>query len=398
MKELMKAPKKGRTKGAQNRPPGTGSIYQRKDGRWVASITLGYEVDPRTGRKKRVYQDKYFHSEPEAGRWLARALLELEQGSFIPPDRITVGEYLTDWLENVVRPMKEPGTYAGYASTLHKHVIPEIGTIPLQKLNSQQVQALWARLYTLGVSKKRVSNVRETLGTAYRHAVKLGLVARDVVAPTTVAKHRTPEMQVFTKEEVARLLAAASTHRLYAAFVLALMLGMRVGEYLGLHWADVNLSAGTVRVRGTVQQVSGQGLVYKRAKSASSERTLHLPQRCIEALSARREIQMQERERAGANWEEHGYIFTSRTTGRGIPSTTFREIHARLCKKADVSNLTVHVMRHTAITHQILSGIPIPIVSKLAGHASPVITMRVYSHVVESMNASIADRLDELWG
>lgn len=381
-----------------NRTPGTGSLYRRADGRWVADITLGWRISPTTGKRERIHETKYFKSEPEAEAWLSQANYEKKQGGRIAPDRITVAQFLSEWLESIVRPTKAQRTHEGYSSTIRTHVIPAIGHVPLQKLTSQQVQAMLGYMIGQGIAPNHVIRARTLLGTALKHAVRFGYVSKSVVAPTVAPRHVKYKITVLTQEQAGVLLSTVRADpwwsAYYAAYVLALVLGLRVGEYLGLRWADIDFAARTLSVKGTLQSQAGKGVVYKSPKSPSAYRTIHLPTVVLDALQERKAVQ--ECQRSAPRWHERGYVFTTRT-GQALGYAAFWRAFVVLRTRAGIPKIRIHDLRHAAISHQILAGIPIPIVSKMAGHSSPVITMQIYSHVIEASYSGAAEKLEELW-
>lgn len=374
------------------RAPGSGSVYPRKDGRWVASLTLGYQLIAGTTKRKRISQDTYHRTEAAARRWLDAANAEVEAGRYITPDKVTVGEYVTDWLENVVRPTKEPLTHLTYLKIARTHIIPALGPLPLQKLTPAQVQAMLTSVASGGGSVALVRYVKVVLGAALKQAVAWGLVQRNVASLALLPSYRTPEMHAPSKEEVGRLLAATAPHPLHAAFVIAAVLGLRVGEYLSLRWTDLDLTRETLRVRTTVQQVTGMGLLVKRAKTQSSERTIHLPNIVLRALVARRDIQALDGQ-AGAE-----YIFTT-PQGNLYSPNRLRLIFYRLRAQAGIpKTVRLHDLRHFAATTALANGVPLPVVSKMLGHASVTITLKTYIHLIPEMQDSAVAKLNEIWG
>lgn len=357
----------------------------------MASVTLGYEVDAKTGKHKRVSEDTYHHSEPEAQRWLDRANAQLEAGKYITPDRVTVGEFVRDWLENVIRPTKEPSTHTAYLKAARCNIIPHIGSVPLQKLTPAQVQGMLTRITSEGGSVAAVRYAKIVLGAALKQAVAWDLVPRNVASQAVLPSHRAPEMKVLSREEARTFLAATETHPLHAAFVIATVLGLRVGEYLSLRWDDLDLTNGTLRVRTTIQQVAGRGLLIKRTKSRASERLVHLPEIVTRALVARRDLQ------AGEGHADAAYIFTAPRGGLYSPGR-FRDIFYKVRERAGVQKVRLHDLRHTAASVMLAGGVPITTVSKILGHKDPSVTLRIYAHVLQGMEQEAVQMMDRIWG
>lgn len=143
---------------------GEGSVYQRKDGRWAASITL-------ENRKRKTFYGK---TRKEVHEKLRIALNEQKQGILSTGPQQTMRQFLEQWLEEVHKPSIRIGTYKGYRRYLDTHIFPDLGHIPVQKLTPQKVQAFYARKQQEGLSAKSVNNIHGMLHKALDHAVRWG--------------------------------------------------------------------------------------------------------------------------------------------------------------------------------------------------------------------------------
>ena len=205
-----------------------GSIYKRRDGRWVAVVNLGWRDDRRWrksfyGRTRREVQDK-----------ITAALRAHQLGLPVAPERMTVAQFLKRWLEDVVRPNTRPKTFQTYSDFVNHHIEPALGRFTLSKLAPQHVQAFMNGKLKAGLSPRTVKHLRDTLRNALNVAVKWGLLVRNVsslVGPPRIPKN---EIRPFTPEEAQQFLAATRGHRLEALFTVTLCLGLRQGETLGL--------------------------------------------------------------------------------------------------------------------------------------------------------------------
>ncbi|GLV78613.1 hypothetical protein Shyhy02_66130 [Streptomyces hygroscopicus subsp. hygroscopicus] len=166
-------------------------------------------------------------------------------------------------------------------------------------------------------------------------------------------------------------------HRLHALYVLALLLGMRRGELLGLRWSAVDLERGTLTVLTNLQRVGGE-LRLVLPKTRSSERTIPLPPLAVSALRAHQERQAQERAAAGMAWQENGLVFPSRI-GTPYEPDNLRRSWDPVRKRLGL-DLRFHDLRHTCITLLLDLGVPVHIVQQIAGHSDHGVTMQVYAH------------------
>jgi integrase len=368
-----------------------GSIYQRQDGVWVSVLNLGWQ----DGKRKRKYL--YGKTRKEVAEKLTEELGKQQRGLPVDVPRQTVGQFLAWWLEHEVKPNREPGTHARYESTVRIHLVPDLGKHQLAKLTAQHVAALLRRKEAAGCTPQTVFRIRTVLGIALNRAVKLDLVARNVVSLVDSPKVPQTEVQPWTREEALRFLDVARQDRFGAVFSVALALGLRQGEALGLTWEDVDFDRGVLHVRYQLQRVTGQGLVRKRLKTARSRRSIALPREVVEALRAHRVKQLEARLVAGGRWQETGYVFTSTIGTPAHPSEVGRT-YQKLVKAAGVPYKRFHDQRHWCATLLLAQGVPTRMVMDLLGHSRIRTTMDLYGHVLDEGRRDVADAMGRILG
>ena len=365
---------------------GEGTIRKRADGRWEALLTV-----TRDGRI--VRRSIYAHTREEVARLLRRALRESEAG--VPPasGTETLATFLAVWLE-ATRSSLRPQTWSTYERHLRLHVLPYAGRIRLAKLQPYDLQALYRGRLEEGLSSTTVHHVHAILHRALGQAVRWGTVPRnvaDLVDPPRMSRF---EMRALTAGEVRRLLDAARGDRLEALYVLAVSTGMRRGELLALHWQDVDLPLRRASVTGTMQRTP-EGLVIGQPKTSKSRRLVMLSDMALRALERRREIEIAERASAGPLWYETGLIFPN-AIGRPLePGNLLRRSYWPLLQRAGLPRMRFHDLRHTAATIMLSRGVHPKVASEILGHATVAITLDLYSHVTESMQAEAAQLMDE---
>jgi len=264
---------------AKRRGHGEGSIYQRKDGRWAASITLDH-------RNRKYF---YGNTRREVQEKLKVALREQQQGTLVTAAQQTLKQYLEHWLEDACKPTVKLLTYDKYHIMVHYHLIPALGDVPLQKLTPEMLQKFYRQKLDEGKMPGTVVVIHAVLRRALENAVKSGLIARNIaklVTPPRIERH---EMQVLTVEQAERLLEVARGSSLDALLMMALMTGMRRGELLALRWADVNFEQGTVFVHRTVALLAPYGYVEGEPKTKAGRRRIALPDVAVEALKMQQE-------------------------------------------------------------------------------------------------------------
>ena len=216
-----------------------GSIYKQRSGLWAACLHVGYKDG------KRVRQYYYGKTQQEAQKKRDDAKAALAAGQPLKPERATVGEYLDQWLEQIARRNTRPKTFATYRDLVNKHLKPGLGDEPLGKLSVHRVQLFINNRIDTGLSLKTVKHIRDCL----RNALNVAANEWNLIPSNPVPKVRLPripkrEMKFFSLNEAHAFMAATRNHKLEALFQIALMLGMRQGELLGLRWADIDLEKG----------------------------------------------------------------------------------------------------------------------------------------------------------
>jgi integrase len=247
----------------KQRGHGEGSIYQRKDGRWAASITL-------EGRKRKTFYGK---TRKEVQEQLKVALREQQQGTLVTGPQQTMKHYLEHWLEEVHRPAIRFTTYRGYRIFLDKHILPALGHVQVQKLTPQHVQAFYTSKLKGELSAKTVRNIHGLLHKALDNAVRWGLVPRNVCDAVSLPRKTRHEIQPLTRAQAQQLLEAARGHALQGLLTLAITTGMRAGELLALRWQDIDFDGRSLHIRRSMSFIPGKGYVEFEPKTAKDRAT-----------------------------------------------------------------------------------------------------------------------------
>jgi integrase len=362
---------------------GEGSIYQREsDGRWCASVDLGYVNGRRT--RKMVYG----RTRKEVAEKLKALHRDQASGAPIITERRTVAQYLNRWLDDVVSQRNKPRTQESYQAMVRLHIAPLIGHYQLSKLAPQHVQAMLNELPKKGLSARTVHYARAILRRALNQAVRWKLVAFNAAEPVEPPRVEKTELQPLTLAQVQALLEAVRGHRFETIYRVALSLGLRRGEVLGLQWSDVNFEARTLRITGTLQRVRGK-LVRTSLKTVDSKRTLSVPETLLAALRAHRDVQQE-------LWPDAAYIFVS-TTGTPIEPMNLRNHFKAILKQIGLpATIRFHDLRHSCATLLIAQGVHPRVIQSILGHAQISTTMDIYGHVMEETQRDATDKLDAL--
>jgi len=385
----------------RKRANGEGSITRRADGRYAASITLGWVYDPESGRTRQDRRWKYSRVRREVKEWLDSMIERRDRGdvgSTTARHIRTVGEFLSAWLDEVVRPNRRPKTYLLYEGWVRTYYLPVMGDVPLSDLTARHVVALRNRAAARGVSDATAAQVMMVLSVALNVAVNWGLLSYNPVQRVEKPRVEREERPVLTREQATLLLATVASDRLFALYVLQLMFGFRIGEVCGLQWQDVDLERGRLSVRRQLQWqgASGGGLVLVDLKTRAGRREMDLPRLAVEVLQRHREAQHREALAIGPLWREGGSVFTM-PDGGPIDPKRLREQFYRALDAAGLPRIHFHDLRHMAGTRLAEDGVDVKTISTLLGHANSTITRDLYLHTTPRMKRDVADRLDTMF-
>ncbi|MEV0734820.1 tyrosine-type recombinase/integrase [Streptomyces sp. NPDC050549] len=405
----MTAPRK------KTRANGEGTIYQRKDGRWEAA---GY-VLAADGSRKRVRV--YGTTRKDAADKLAEKITDSNRGLPVAAADSTVGMYLAYWLSSVAIHRLRENTHTRYATCIRLHLIPGLGTKRLARLTAKDVRTVLDRLRTTcqccahGLDAARhhccaigeccgkrlspltVTYVHSVLKSALEHAVREDELPRNVARNVKTAAPRPRRFTPLTAAEARQLLQASKTDRLHALYELALRTGLRKGELLGLHWEDLDLDAGTVSIRRSLQRTRTGGLTALPTKTRASERRIALPTECVHSLKSHRERQEAERKVAGVGWKDSGLVFAVPTGGPIDPANMTRRF-GRLLDRAALRRIRFHDLRHSTATLLLEQGVDLVVIKELLGHAHIGVTAGVYAHVRLRLQRQAIDTLGTILG
>ena len=373
----------------RRRGNGEGSIFQRTDNGWVASVTMGYNQNGLQARK-----NYYGKTRAEVVRKLDEARKMLAEGRPLSPEKQTVSQFLTRWLTDVVHASTSPKTHRTYSDLIAKHLAPGLGRIDLQKLDPQQVQHFLNTKSASGLSPTTVKHCRDCLRAALNVAMRWNLVVRNAAALAKPPKRVRRKATVYTRDQAQEFIQAIEGHRLETLFLVALCIGVREGEVLALGWPEVDLAAKTIHIRHSLQRIDRK-LQLVPIKTEESQRSIRLPDLVVSSLIAHRERQQVEKAAAGEDWVETGRVFTT-SRGTFLDARNLLRSYYALRKVAALPKIRFHDLRHSAATLLRAAGIPTPAISKLLGHASTRTTEEVYSHVLPDMERQAAAKMDEI--
>jgi integrase len=451
-----------KTKKSSRTPNLRSSIYLGSDGWWHGRVTMGVKDDGSPDRRHRKAR-----TEPEVTAKVRKLENERDAGKVNKPGRApTLAEWMTTYLDTICVRLVASGTMAprtldDYRSKTRLWIIPLLGQHRLDRLLPEHLDRAYTRMSEAGLSPATVLKVHRILSRALAVAMRRDKVARNVTKLVDAPSPEDVEINPLTADEARRVLAVAQHRRNGARWSVALALGIRQGEALGLRWSYVDLETGAIRVWLQIQRSQWQhgcdnpnqcgqkwhrspcpknckkhqhepdcpadckkrahicrtktcdpktcvghaqhcpqrrdGGVTFRPRKGKSKLTLQCPPQLLPILKSHRKVQMAERLAGGAEWQDNDLVF-SRSDGTPIDRSDDWRDWKGLLRAAGVRGVRVHDGRHTAATLLIEQGVHIRTVQEILGHSRITVTER-YTHVASPMARDAANRIGSaLWG
>lgn len=362
------------------RQQGLGGVYQRRDGRWEGRLRI-------RGGPRRSF---YGRSRRDVIRRLGEARWALGQGLVVTAGTTSLRVYLQSWLM-VCRTRLRPITMVTYARDARR-LADVLGDTPVRSLTPGLIQSAYAALLDQGFSKRTVEKTHAVLHRAMDQAMHWGLTARN---PTELVSPPRPvrrEMTALTGSQFRQLLQVTEGSRWYPLWVLLGTSGLRVGEALGLMWKDVDMDAGRLAVRHTLQRQPGMGFFLGPTKTEKSRRTVYLSGFARKALEQQREHQYRS-QRISRRWFETGLVFTNQNGEAVGPGGVNRALDEAL-ENAGLPHVRVHDLRHTTASLLLEAGVHPKVVQDLLGHSTIQLTLDTYSHVTPALHREAARTMD----
>ena len=386
---------------SKRRARGEGSLRKRSDGRWEGRYTVGR--DESTG--KLLYRNVLARTQAECKAKLREAMRNAQQAEpklqtveqpgkepDQPVCRFTTGEWLRTWFELYSKPNLRETTQEQYTNFLEKHLIPNIGEIPLDKLTSLRLQKLYQDLRTIGrvvqnnvecsgLSPKTVRSIHMVLHSALEQAVKEGLIKKNPTDGCNPPKLERKEMKVIQPEQIGAYLQAAANRNVLPMFYLELTSGLRRGELLALLWTDLDLEKKSISVCKSVRGSQGE-LKVSAPKTRHSIRTVVIPRQTVDLLIQEHNLH-----------PDNPYMFPSPVTGTMYHPDAAGRIHRKLLKEAGIEPVRFHDLRHTFATLALQNGVDIKTLSGMLGHYSSGFTLDTYTHITDKMQQEAAEKV-----
>ena len=302
----------------------------------------------------------------------------MHHGEFIEPSKLTVGQYLDEWLNTAIRPRRTANTHSLYSWTIRKHLKKAFGDVPLQKLSPMHVERYYAESK---LAPATLAVHHALLATALKAAVVKGILrtnaASRVANKPRVASGGDALHNVWAADEAKRFLTTVKTtgsEQDAALFALALDSGARKGELLGLQWKD--LEDNKLRIERQLEKGGRKDPTFMPPKGGSV-RSLDLSEETVVLLQAHKRKQAEVKMANRTVYRDYGLVFaqawehmSSKNSVLGAPlhvGALNKRLKA-LCTASSVRQITPHGLRHTSATLLLAAGVPPHVVQRRLGH------------------------------
>jgi len=375
-----------------------GSIIKRSENSYSIIINLG--KDPSTGKRKQQWYSVK-GTKKQAEKRLAELLHELDTGMLVKPSKLTVGQYLDQWLEGS-RPNIAPNTAQTYAWFIDRHIKPTIGQIHLTTLRPERLQRLYSEKLTSGrrdgkggLGSRSVRYIHTTIHKALKTAMKMGMIARNPADAVDIPKLERREMRVMTEIDLHIFLKYAGSTPYFALFYTALFTGMRRSELLALRWSDLDLLLCQASVTRSLHQLHNRELVFRQPKTAKGRRLIALSPSTVAVLKEHQTVQIEQRLAVGMTLQDDDLVF-SQPDGKPLLPDSITVAWRNLARRSGLKGIRLHDARHTHASLLLKQGVHPKIVQERLGHASIAITLDTYSHVAPGLQQQAANGFDDI--
>jgi integrase len=374
------------------------------DGSIFGTAKTGYRGYLTVEGKRQEFRAK---TKREAEQKLKDLIIARDRGATIVRTTPLFDDWLNTWLNDIAR--LTPLTRQGYEANIRLYIRPHLGHLRLNKIRAEDIEALFTKMRAGKIVGMKggvgPATIRQCLSIIKRPlsiAVERRYLEWNVAKLVKVDTVPRAEMDVLEKDEVRQLLTAATKITDYRArWVIALMLGLRPGEALGLTWDQINLDKNELYVRQQVQYINGRGIIlHPLGKTSASSRTIVMPSFVTALLTEHQATQQLIRRQEGSSWagwkfagQSVDLVFSHRD-GTPIAPRLDHNYWKKLLIAADLPHTRRYTARHSAATLMLDAIGDVAVVAAALGHSDSSFTMRTYIHAQEAQKIELAKRME----
>ena len=381
---------------AKKSASGSGTIRKKtvtKNGKqytyWEARYSAGR--DPGTG--KQIQKSISGKTQKEVSQKLKSITTSLDDGTYVAPCKLTVGQWLDIWSSEYLSSVK-PRTADLYKGVVNARIKPGIGALKLDALTPHVIQTYCNDLSREGLAPKTVKNIHGILHKALQQAVINSYIKNNPADSTVLPRVNRRDIKPLDEEQISVFLKTIQGHEYCDLFTVTLFTGMREGEALGLLWDCVDFETGTIKVDKQLQLIRGSRGQYQMVPTKNSKsRTITLAPSVVKILRNVKHKQLENKMFYGAAWENSGFVFTNELGHHLFASTVYKSFK-RVMEEIGSPETRFHDLRHSYAVASIRSGDDIKTVQDNLGHATAAFTLDVYGHVTQQMKQESANRME----
>ncbi len=373
----------------------TGTITKRGKSSW----RIKYDMPPGDDGARRIAYVTIKGTKKDAEKELRARLTAIDAGTHVDPSKITVGEFLDDWLDNTAPQSVAPKALERYRGLVRNQIKPYLGDVELQKLRPRDMTAWHNELIALGkISARTIGHAHGTLRTALAHATKNEILQRNVAKIIKPPAAAPADITILTEDQIATVLDKLDGHPLYPIIAVAIGTGARRGEIAALTWADVDLDAKTMTIRHSLEQTRAHGVRPKTPKTKAGVRTICLPAIAVDAFREHRIKTLELRVALGAGALPADAPVFATIEGTWPSPDGITDQWRAAVKELQLPKVTFHALRHTHASALIAAGLDVITISHRLGHSKASITLDVYGHLFKDDDTGAADAIDAVFG
>lgn len=352
-------------------------------------VTFHYGIDE---NGKRVKKTKTYDTHIAASEALRIFEEKRKRQEIVMPTELTLGMWLDQWMEEVIRPNRARSTAYGYGNIVKNHIKPALGDIILQELTPQQIQSYYLAMRSRNLNVNTVRKHHQLLYTALECAVRQEVLSRNPARRVEPPAKAMPKHTFYTTEQLRQLFRAVEGTPMEPAVKLAGYLGLRRSEICGLKWENVDLENGTISICAARTTVGGV-TINKGPKTNSSVRTLGIAGMTdLEEMLRKMKAQQDERRQAHPNFNPDDLVLVH-ANGQPYAPDYVSAWFSNFVKVNHLPKLTLHGLRHSFASAANDLNIPMFKISKALGHSNTSVTSQVYTHLFDDTQSEVLSQV-----
>lgn len=364
---------------------------------WEGRYTCGF--DPGSG--KQIQKSVTGKTQKEVAQKIKELAAALDAGTYIAPNKMTVGQWLDTW-QNEYWANVKPSTVSSYEATIRNHLQPGLGALRLDSLTTHDIQEFYNSLHSPSesrntLSSKTIKNIHGILHHALEQAMLNNYIRSNPSNACVIPKAIKKKVKPMNEHQIADFLKAIKGHKYENMFLVALFTGIRQGEVCGLQWECVDFDNGTILIDKQLQSLRGkmrgdkEKYVLVPTKNGK-ERTITAAPFVMDLLWKTKQAQDANRKDFGNDFIENGLVFTDEIGNRVTPQALYRAFKL-VVTELNMKDVRFHDLRHSYAVVSLKSGDDVKTVQENLGHATASFTLDTYGHVTEKMKKDSADRM-----